>query len=401
MAELATLLEEQASAPRCGFDRFMVGRPHLYRRGLIRLLEDMISDKKPSTIRVILGPNGNGKTLINNALQEAATKINKKDNLSFKVLFSRISIADPTGSDLGLRLANGLTRSIHEDPSTTFTLISAQTLKRFSSSYKPPLWRRIVPGLARGLLRKLQKGYDDYARDVLDLGEADPVEKGLDHIEDTIRRILTDRSMHKAFSEYASRREMGSVLTKFLMSRGRRALSVKALNEALREELINQQHGLNPKHAVHALATIAREVECRVLVFMLDDCNTEPGQDYVLNLAESLGEFHSPKLLVIASGLKTAWDQRIQDDGEDHSFEQKVLIFGQPRYVAAPTDDELRQLSHRLMELVVAESSAYGGLPDWDEADKANVLAKCKGKSYREATLLLLKEIRKHVEGDS
>ena len=68
-----------------------------------------------------------------------------------------------------------------------------------------------------------------------------------------------------AFAEYARGHEMGSVLTRFLVNRGERALSTKALNAALREELINQQRGLNAKEAVHTLAKIAQEVECRVL----------------------------------------------------------------------------------------------------------------------------------------
>ena len=378
----------------------MVGRPLQHRADLTALLNRMTSGQTPSTLRAILGPNGNGKTLINHALQEAATKINLGEgSLSFKVLFSRISVADATGHDMGLRLASGLARSIREDPATTFTLLSAQVLNRFALSYRPPFWRRLLPGLARGLLRKFQKIYDDYAKDIIDLADSDPVEKGLNRIEGAIRDILTDRSMRMAFAEYARGHEMGSVLTRFLVNRGERALSTKALNAALREELINQQRGLNAKEAVHTLAKIAQEVECRVLLLMIDDCNDRPGQDYVLRLADALGEFDNPKLLVVASGLDAAWKKRIQEDGYDRSFDQKVRLFGEELAVPPPNDSELQQLADKLVTIVNSESYQDGRRVAWDDAAREKAVGKCQGKSYRESTRLLMKEIKQHVAG--
>jgi hypothetical protein len=398
MSTLSKLLEEQASAPTFGFDRFIVGSPARHRAELMTLLRGMIDADSPSTLRVILGPNGNGKTLILNSIREAASLGNLKgERAGFDVLFSRISIGDRSVSDLGLCLANELSRSTREPAETTFTLISAQILKNFTAHYRPPLYQRIIPGLARAMLHKAQKVYDDYAKAIVDLDEKDPVEIGLDRIEDEISKALTKRGMRNAFRRYADEHEMGSVLTRFLLLRGERALSQKALSEALRDELVTRKRGFHPKEAIHAIAAIAREVNCRVLLLMIDDCNSISGQDYVLQIAESLGEFDKPKLFLLTSGLESKWQERVRRDGDDQSFKQKVYIFGEPLRVDLPTDDELRELADNLVALVNSELNMQGQHVSWNQAEKDLALKQCSGQAYRVATLHLLREIRKNI----
>src|SRR5437764_15416317 len=111
-------LQLQPSAPESDFDKFIVGQLPTARVQLLSSLRSLISCTEPSRLQLILGPNGNGKTLLNNVLKKEATKQNLKvgegsePRLVFNVLFSRITLNTVRQSQLGIELAKGLQRSL-------------------------------------------------------------------------------------------------------------------------------------------------------------------------------------------------------------------------------------------------------------------------------------------------
>src|SRR5688572_12196289 len=106
-------LTNQPSAPLAYFDKFVVGNIPIQRAYLSANLNAMLDGTKPSHLQLILGPNGNGKTLLNNTLMfEASNKnLTRTQNgnveANFRVLYSHVSLSDANPNSIGIKLARG------------------------------------------------------------------------------------------------------------------------------------------------------------------------------------------------------------------------------------------------------------------------------------------------------
>src|SRR5919108_4069605 len=127
-------LNSQPSAPNAHFDRFVVGNISIQRAYLSASLNSMLEGTKPSHLQLILGPNGNGKTLLNNTLMFEASKKNltrvESGNVeaSFRVMFSHISLSDANPNSIGIKLAQNLKRSIYEPSMLTYSTMATAGL---------------------------------------------------------------------------------------------------------------------------------------------------------------------------------------------------------------------------------------------------------------------------------
>ena len=107
-------LINQPSAPAAYFDRFVVGNIPIQRAYLSASLNSMLDGTKPSHLQLILGPNGNGKTLLNHTLMfEASNKNLVRTAMgdveaNFNVLFSHISLSDANPNSIGIKFSSGL-----------------------------------------------------------------------------------------------------------------------------------------------------------------------------------------------------------------------------------------------------------------------------------------------------
>jgi len=395
-------LQLQPSAPSSGFDKFLVGKTASWRAKLLQLLNQMIACEAPSCGRAILGLNGNGKTLLNKALQAAATERNLAllptgGRPAFEVMFSRISASQTNLSNYGVELAKCLSRSNLEPPETTYASIAAEILRRFSETYRPGIGTRLLTFPAKALLRHALKKYDDVIGTFLETIADDGASAGIDEAFKLIDRWLGERLLRRSFRVYARSLRMGSFLEDYIVGKGGGFRTVAELNRLLFDDLAASFSASQPQDIVHCLMEICRLVGTKVLMLQVDDCNDEKAVDFLLPIAERLGDFKSPKILVLASAVETVWKDCIAR-GKDLSLQQKIHEFFDPIVLKSPTKAELRKLAEKLAVLIQMEEAARIRTLEWPEEAMDAALAVCEGKSYRLATRILIDDAVKYIK---
>lgn len=398
---LSSRLRSQPSAPDGEFEKFIVGRVSRYIAQLNILLKEMIEYRQPSSLRLILGPNGNGKTLLNNALRRLATEINKNENTegknAFTILFSRISLNQYDPVNMGIGLARGLQAALNQPPEVTYSSIAAEILRRFAEKHRPPLYLRLTAALPKYALKKVIRKYQDTLLDLVTTDEADPISAALDRAYVEIQKAISQVSMKREFARYAQQKQLGSFLQQFLNEGGNRPLSIKALNKGLYTDLEANQRMSQPQDTLRAIASIARDVDCKVLILMIDDCNAQQGQDYLLQIADSLADFTHPKLLLVVSAVEDVWERYLGSEPDDLSKKQKLQLFGNPLIVGSPTGEELSQLLTKLEELVRSEQGPEGRWVELSSQAREELLAACQEFSFREATKYILDQLDSQI----
>ncbi|HXQ33642.1 MAG TPA: hypothetical protein VN843_06435, partial [Anaerolineales bacterium] len=185
-------LNSQPSAPNAHFDRFVVGNISIQRAYLSASLNSMLNGTKPSHLQLILGPNGNGKTLLNNTLMyEASNKnLTRTDSgnveAKFTVLFSHITLNDANQNSIGIRLAQSLRRSIYEPSKLTYSAIAAKIIEDFVTNHELPIQVRLAAWWPRYLLNK---GLADYKEQMNKLLTEDETETVVSALEKTFLRL--------------------------------------------------------------------------------------------------------------------------------------------------------------------------------------------------------------------
>jgi hypothetical protein len=388
-------LQRHASAPNTGFDKFVVGRVNRLRADLRVRLQNMLTGNEPTGGQLILAENGNGKTILNKSLQEEASNINLSGaKPTFDVLFSRVSFSqNPT--NIGVGLAKNLRRTYKEPSDITYASIAAEMLNRFSQTYKPNLTVRWMTVPVKIGLNYALKKYEEYIQGVIEttaeaaVGNVDQVFKGIDF---WIRRV----GVKGGFKKYARAQRMSSFLEAYVGEGQQGYRTVEELNEALYNDLAASFGREQPQDMVRTLASMARLVECKVLILQIDDCNTPEAVDFLVPIAESFNEFNEPRLFLIASAVPEEWRQSI-DRGADLTAKHRVEVFFNPVTLTPPTSDELKQLAEKLENLIKAEEAENGRTLSWPNDAKAEVLSRCEGESYREATKKLIDDAEKYI----
>lgn len=179
-------LQQQPTAPGHSLDKFIIGPLQQHCTQLSGSINNLLQNRASSHVQLILGPNGNGKTLLNNFVKIVATRHNLSADsrnikeASFDILFARITLNGIDISSIGLEIARNITRSTYEPPNLTYASIANKILHDFVDNYKPPLHVRLMTWLPRLALRKALDKYNEYLFDILTEGEVDPVQMTLD-----------------------------------------------------------------------------------------------------------------------------------------------------------------------------------------------------------------------------
>src|SRR5262245_12264088 len=239
-------LNSQPSAPNAHFDRFVVGNISIQRAYLSASLNSMLNGTKPSHLQLILGPNGNGKTLLNNTLMYEASNKNLTRTESgdvdakFTILFSHITLNDANQNSIGIRLAQSLQRSIYEPSRLTYSLIAAKIIEDFVTNYELPFQVRLAAWWPRSLLKKELASYNEQLNRLLVEDETDSVVSALEKTFLRLQRHLTSTSLRESFENYLRAREINSFMRNFLENQSE-SLSISELNRALVTDLSSYQ----------------------------------------------------------------------------------------------------------------------------------------------------------------
>lgn len=402
---LHELLRTQATAPADAFDRIAVGELQRQAAMLQRLVDDMLSEA-PSRLQVVLGPNGNGKTLLQRALQHYATNINikvdpeakKVTRRDFQILFSRVSLQDTEPSLAGVELAKNLQRSLRENAATTYSSIATAILADFTSNFKPSVLVRASGAIPRYFLTKAIQKYQTVLDGVITTDEVDPVVEGLDRAQKGIQRWMAARSMRHAFGQYLQRQNISGYIRPFVEGDEVSAQSIPELNRSLYNTLQTSRGASSILEVARDLARIARGVHTKLLILMIDDANDIGVSRLLLPLANNIGEFVEPKLLVLVSALQGPWNDAMHAlHPQDMSAVQKLDTFGDKLLVKPPTRDELSEMTMKLTALINSELRVNYQFVQLGDADRELLANQSEGLSFREATKKIVTFLLAHL----
>jgi len=398
-------LNNQPSAPAAYFDRFVVGNIPIQRAYLSASLNSMLDGTKPSHLQLILGPNGNGKTLLNNTLMfEASNKNLVKTatgnvEANFNVLFSHISLSDANPNSIGIKLAQGLKRSIYEPSRLTYSAMAVKIIKDFVVNYDPPFYTRIATWLPQYLLKRDLKTYEDQLNGLLIDDEVEPIILASEKAHQKLRDYLKVASIRASFEEYLKSREVNSFMRNYLGNQNENQ-SVQELNRALFTELSSSQGTAQPLDVIRALSSIVRDVGCKVLILSIDDFNLKQPPTILLPMIEKLSEFENPKIFFVVSAISAVWEKAIADE-DDLSIRQKIHQFGNPIMVTPPSEDDIHTLSDKMISLMNADLAGEGKSIVINAEQTQELRRNCPKSSYRDAIKFLIDNLKEYIETPS
>ncbi|MCK5062214.1 hypothetical protein KAR28_06750 [Candidatus Parcubacteria bacterium] len=387
-------MQRQPSAPFVGFDKFVVGKAAKLKADLIKRLKVMMEGNEPSSGQLILGENGNGKTLVNKSLQAFASDLNLKTMKdgglpSFDIMFSRVSFHQISSSNVGVELAKNLRRSYVEPTDITYSSIAATTLKQFAEQYNPHWSLKIFSAPAKIALNYSIKKYENYIKDIIEVSSQQAVSPGVDIVFKKIDDRLRFLGLHKAFGKYARSNKLSVFLESYIGDDKQNYRSVEELNKALHDDLAASFGRGQPHDVVVAISEMCKSVGCKVLVLEIDDCNDSESIDFLLPIAENFEKYTNPKIFVIASGVTKCWDVNIVN-GFDKSAQHKVQEYFNRTELEKPTGEDIEALSEKLETLIQTEEAENGKSLSWDINTKKQAISHCDGKSFRQATKILI-----------
>jgi hypothetical protein len=395
-------LNSQPSAPNAHFDRFVVGNISIQRAYLSASLNSMLNGTKPSHLQLILGPNGNGKTLLNNTLMYEASNKNVTRTESgdveakFTVLFSHITLNDANQNSIGIRLAQSLKRSIYEPSRLTYSLIAAKIIKDFVTNHELPFQVRLAAWWPLSLLKRDLITYKEQLDSLLSEEETDSVISALEKTFLKLQRNVTAASLRESFGNYLRAREVNPFMRNFLENRSD-SLSVSELNRELFTDLSSFQGTAQPLDVIKAISSMARDVGCKLLILAVDDFNIKQPPTALLPIVEKLSEFTNPKILFVVTAVQAVWEKAIADE-DDLSIRQKIHQFGNPIMVAPPSERDMDTLFEKIVSLMNADLTREGKSIIMTPEEAQSLRSYCPRSSYRDAIKYLIDNLRRFIE---
>ena len=395
-------LNSQPSAPNAHFDRFVVGNISIQRAYLSASLNSMLNGTKPSHLQLILGPNGNGKTLLNNTLMYEASNKNlaRTENgdveAKFTVLFSHITLNDANQNSIGIRLAQSLKRSIYEPAKLTYSAIAAQVIEDFALNHELPFQARLAAWWQRNSLNRDLKIYREQISGLLSEEDIDSTVSALEKTFLKLQRSVNAVAMRESFEEYLRIREINPFMRNFLQNSSD-SLSVSELNRALFTDLSSSQGTAQPLDVIKAVSSMARSVGCKLLILAVDDFNIKQPPTALLPIVEKLSEFTNPKILFVVTAVQAVWEKAIADE-DDLSIRQKIHQFGNPIMVAPPSEKDMDVLFDKIVSLMNADLAREGKSIIMTPEEAQSLRSYCPRSSYRDAIKYLIDNLRRFIE---
>ena len=395
-------LNSQPSAPKAHFDRFVVGNISIQRAYLSASLNSMLNGTKPSHLQLILGPNGNGKTLLNNTLMYEASNKNVARSESgdvqakFTVLFSHITLNDANQNSIGIRLAQSLKRSIYEPARLTYSLIAAKIIEDFVTDYEFPFQVRLAAWWPLSLLKRDLTAYKEQLDSLLSEEETDSVISVLEKTFLKLQSHVTAASLRESFENYLRAREVNPFMRNFLENQSE-SLSVSELNRALFTDLSSSQGTAQPLDVIKVISSMARDVGCKLLILEVDDFNIKQPPTALLPIVEKLSEFTNPKILFVVTAVQAVWEKAIADE-DDLSIRQKIHQFGNPIMVAPPSEKDMDTLFDKIVSLMNSDLAREGKSIIMTPEEAQSLRSYCPRSSYRDAIKYLIDNLRRFIE---
>jgi hypothetical protein len=392
MTELYDQLVRTPNPPEEDFDAFLVGsRITAARQLLFKKISKLEARADPSQVIVVIGENGNGKTLLNNIVKEHLSKKNEirdpttnKVSSRFAYFFSHIHGHVTSDTTIGLELFRNLQFHFKRSPIESYALVSLKLFEEFLAGYTLPLWVKLLHPIKWATSAGVKAlGLESFLSDVL----GDAAGETMDTVFERMQRYLAGQDSAKKFEAYCSQRRVGGFLAK-LYGQRHRTLSANELNKELFDDLTSARILDSSRYAVAEICDIISAVHAQVLVILIDDCNDDRLIMNIVGFIDGLVALDReadpvrPRVLMVLNMLKDKYDQIIDSHQIDKSVKHRIA-HNAPIELPRPTAAETRSLVDRLVSLRNARGG--GRIINREPAWERPLVQECRGKSYREA----------------
>jgi hypothetical protein len=359
-------LETSPIAPDREFYRFEVGV--LIGKSFVTLrtrIHEMVAGDRPSSLQLIIGKNGNGKTLLANKvtrfLSEENTSANQQtsdQSRRFQMLYSHISALGQANSQTTREIAASLRRSQQEEPEFTYSLLATQIAKGFDEQYRPPLHWKIVKALTKAGLRLATAGmYEDFVgafgevEKALREGTADELKSALNHASGKIQKSLNGGHYKRKFQEYLGElNEFDPFVKTYFFPDAGLDVSEQSVH-VLRTTFLAELNRAIPqvKQVVEQIAQVGKKVGSKLVVIIIDDCNQHGFIEQLLPLINDLQKMTDPRIFLIVNMVEDVADE-IRRIKVDKSIPQR-LFYNPPIRLTGPNEQDVEHLYERLRAL--------------------------------------------------
>jgi hypothetical protein len=403
-------LESNAVAPSDLFDSFVVG--DALQRGyttLVSLIDGMLNGTEPSRFQLVVGENGNGKTLLAHRIMRWLTDKNftnaKNMSASFDALYSHISqLGSAKGRHTGLEIAANLRRSQIEDPEYTYSLIAIRIASDFEDDYNKdslPFPLRLFKLVTFSALDLATGGILDKLDEALRDKSVAKLKKILDETTRRFQKLLTKKHYGANFAEFISDLELDSFVNTYFKQRT--TLGIDQLRKGFLLDMDRNPAIVEPREVVKQIARIGRKVGCRIIVIIIDDCNHTALVEQLLPLINDLSEFTNPRLCLIANMLQSKANE-IQNMTGDRSIAARIL-YNREIKLTPPDRNDIGSLYDKLRILYneafpdrhkfVPEGLSGEAADKWSKAVQNHSV---DGPSYRSAIRFLTEYVRQSTQ---
>jgi hypothetical protein len=383
-------LTARGIAPDEGFDSFVVGDQILKARDLIKEKIESLADGSLSQTLVIIGDNGNGKTLLNNMVKAHLSKLNEDQSSTSRLqlksdyFFAHIKAHNLEISKIGQHFFTALQLHLKVEPTYTYSLISVKLFRDFLNSYKPPWYVRLNP-LRLGT-KALTEFLDGFSLGIFSevLGEV----KGttFDQADKRVQAFLGRRHWAEAFEQYYSNRPFGAVLAKYYSQGRGTPISPETFRTNVANALENTLTLRSSNDAIRIMRDVARLVNAKVLVLLVDDANDLALLDNLQGFIDGLDDLdrtggrEGPRVLLVLSIVQEIYRKIVNTSASDKSLPQRIS-FTPPVVLEGPGRPQIEQLVDRLISLRWFSRRGKSNR----NYDKAQIAQDCQKRTYREA----------------
>jgi len=406
--ELFLSLESNPVAPDDDFDRFVVGSH--FNDSFIKLrvvTSEMIKGKQPSRFQLVVGENGNGKTLLANRLtrflsdenETRGPKVSGQSERKFDVLYSHISALGKASSQTSLEIVTNLRRSDIEEPELTYSLIAAKIAGDFAMQYQPPILWRFLKLLGRGTADFFTGGFYGKLEEALRDKSAQQIRSALEGVNERFQKSLNNTHYRKKFEEF-----IGDLVafepfvnTYFNQSSG------AGINR-LRANFLAAVNGApslaQPEQAIAQIIELGKRINTKAVVIIIDDCNQLGFVEQLLPLINDLSKFTTTKVFLMVNMVQSVAEEIVRSSG-DQSVPQR-LFYNDPIRLLGPSRKEVDALYDNLRVLYnEAFSESKAPVPEspvvrektvneWSDA----VVNGRINSNYRDAVRLLIQRLK-------
>ncbi|BAZ67614.1 hypothetical protein NIES4106_23690 [Fischerella sp. NIES-4106] len=428
--------------PIWGFKYFIVGSLKEQSKRIINEIKNIsCNDRASSKTILILGSNGDGKTLLSQLALHEITKLNKlpvreslsknkvkiaeiekqikqqitskKDDIKnndILYLCSNISVKQVTTKTEVTRLiAKSLSRSIYEKPEQTFRAIILRLTQKILEEHKPDFWERLfslgsLTGkvLISNIIQLKQEELEKFS-ELLAAG-SDEAEEALKKlrsiIDDQLKIFFQNKALRRKLTKLSSNYYLNDYLKPFVLGKAKvydtENIADRQIFDLFTTEM--QIRDLSAEDELNAVHELARHAGCKLMVIILDECSPiKDPTSWLTSIIDIVSKFDNPKVLMLIMGITEVWESYNFPKKPDKSLLSRLYIdeLDLPIRLQPATEEDISELWSNLKDIIVKELEENNQKLEEIKIPE-DYFKQYQGKPYREIIRRMINKILKN-----